>query len=573
MPRKLLVIALGIALALTLTSSLKPRGALAQQHAAKTLFQYLDELEDLDEAAQQQQGQQLVNAPNRRADEGKGPYKTLVIRGAMLIDGTGGPPRGPVDIVIENNRISRIQNAGTPGLAMRQNRQPRNADYEVDATGMYVLPGFIDMHVHAGGPPKNAEMEYAYKLWLAHGVTTVRGVPLGSNEMSVRDKERSAKNEIVAPRIVNYQRMGVGWGKGPVETPEAAREWVRWAAANGIDGLKLGSHRPEIMAALLDEAKKHGMGSTAHLNQEGVAQMNAIKAARLGLNTVTHFYGHFESLLKDYVVQPFPMDQNNSNEQDRFGQVARLWDKIYEPGSPQWKAYLEEHLKLGTVFDPTFNIYSAGRDLMRMRNADWHDKYTLPTLMDFYAPSRDAHGAYWYYWTTHDEIAWRNFYQVWFRLVNDYKKMGGRVTTGSDSGFIYQTYGFGYILELEMLQEAGFHPLEVIQAATMNGALTLHEPKGKPIEFGVVREGLCADLVIVDQNPLENLKVLYATGAVKLNDKTGKAERVGGIKWTVKDGIVYDAKQLLADVARMVEKQKQERAKMPASGQGSRTEK
>ena len=59
--------------------------------------------------------------------------------------------------------------------------------------------------------------------------------------------------------------------------------------------------------------------------------------------------------------------------------------------------------------------------------------------------------------------------------MNDYKKMGGRVTTGSDSGFIYQTYGFGYILELEMLQEAGFHPLEVIQAATMNGALTLNE--------------------------------------------------------------------------------------------------
>lgn len=573
MPRKIWVIALGFALALTLTSSLKPLGAQAQQHAAKTLFQYLDELEDLDEAAQQQQGQQLVNAPNRRADEGKGPYKTLVIRGAMLIDGTGGPPRGPVDIVIENNRISRIQNAGTPGLPMRQNRQPRNADYEVDATGMYVLPGFIDMHVHAGGPPKNAEMEYPYKLWLAHGVTTVRGVPLGSNEMSVRDKERSAKNEIVAPRIVNYQRMGVGWNKGPVETPEAAREWVRWAAANGVDGLKLGSHRPEIMAALLDEAKKHGMGSTAHLNQEGVAQMNAIKAARLGLNTVTHFYGHFEALLKDYVVQPWPVDQNNSNEQDRFGQVARLWDKIYEPGSPQWKAYLEEHLKLGTVFDPTFNIYSAGRDLMRMRNADWHDKYTLPTLMDFYAPSRDAHGAYWYYWTTQDEIAWRNFYQVWFKLVNDYKKMGGRVTTGSDSGFIYQTYGFSYILELEMLQEAGFHPLEVIQAATMNGALTLHEPKGKPIEFGVVREGLLADLVIVEENPLANLKVLYGTGAMKLNDKTGKAERVGGIKWTVKDGIVYDAKQLLADVARMVEKQKQERAKMPASGPGSRTEK
>ncbi len=109
--------------------------------------------------------------------------------------------------------------------------------------------------------------------------------------------------------------------------------------------------------------------------------------------------------------------------------------------------------------------------------------------------------------------------------MNDYKKMGGRVTTGSDSGFIYQTYGFGYINELEMLQEAGFHPLEVIQAATMNGALTLAEPKGKPLEFGVVRAGMLADMVIVDQNPLQNFKVLYGTGAraAERQDRPGRS--------------------------------------------------
>jgi imidazolonepropionase-like amidohydrolase len=499
---------------------------------------------------------ELLPAPNRRPDEGKGPYQTLVIRGATLIDGTGAPPQGPVDIVVQNNRIASIRSAGTPGVPMRANRDPQKANLELDATGMFVLPGFVDMHVHAGGAPKNAEAEYAYKLWLAHGVTTVRGVPMAANALTVKERERSARNEIVAPRIVNFQRPGMGWEKGPVTSPEIAREYVQWAAANGVDGLKLGAERPDIMAALLDEAKKVGFGSTAHLQQGGVAQMNAIKAARLGLNTVTHFYGHFEALLKDHVVQPWPVDMNASDEQWRFAQVARLWDKIHEPGSPEWKAYLQEHLKLGTVFDPTLTIYSAGRDLMRFRQAEWHEKYTLPSLMAFYTPSRTNHGSYWYYWTTEDEVAWRNFYQVWFRLVNDYKKMGGRVTTGSDSGFIYQTYGFGYINELEMLQEAGFHPLEVIQAATLNGAVTLAEPKRQSPEFGVVRAGMLADIVIVDQNPLENFKVLYATGALKLNDKTGKPEQVGGIKYTIKDGIVYDAKQLLADVAAMVEKQK-----------------
>jgi imidazolonepropionase-like amidohydrolase len=112
---------------------------------------------------------------------------------------------------------------------------------------------------------------------------------------------------------------------------------------------------------------------------------------------------------------------------------------------------------------------------------------------------------------------------------------------------------------MELLQEAGFHPLEVIRAATLHGAQALFEPKGKPIEFGVVRAGLLADLVIVPEDPIANLKVLYSTGAVRLNEATGQAERVGGIRYTIKDGIVYDAHQLLADVARMVAEQKAER--------------
>ena len=526
------------------------RGAAAQQSPTQPVRP----------AAQADESRETLRAaPDRRAEEGKGPFKTLVIRGVMLIDGSGAPPAGPMDVVVSGNRISAVRSAGTPGLPLRQNRGPQ-ADHEIDGAGMYLMPGFVDMHVHAGGAPKNVEAEYAYKLWLAHGVTTVRGVPLGGNAWSVREKERSAKNEIVAPRIYNYQRPGSGWDQGGIDSPEKAAAYVAWAAKNGVDGLKLGAERPEIMKALLDAAKAHGLGSTAHLQQSGVAHMNAIDAARLGLGTVTHFYGHFESLLKDYTVQPWPVDMNASDEQWRFGQVARLWDKIHEPGSPEWKAYLEEHRKLGTVFDPTLTIYSAGRHVTAFRNADWHDKYTLPTLMDFYTPSRSAHGSYWFDWTTEDEIAWRNFYQVWFRLMNDYKRMGGRVTTGSDSGFIYQTYGFGFVNELEMLQEAGFHPLEVVQAATMNGALTLAEPKRQSPEFGVVRAGMLADMVLVDQNPLRNFKVLYGNGHVKLNDATGRVERVGGVRYTIKDGIVYDARALLADVAAMVEKQKRARA-------------
>ena len=83
-------------------------------------------------------------------------------------------------------------------------------------------------------------------------------------------------------------------------------------------------------------------------------------------------------------------------------------------------------------------------------------------------------------------------------FINEYKNRGGRVTAGSDSGFIYQLYGFAYIRELELLQEAGFHPLEVIRSATMYGA----EALGMEKEIGTVEVGKLADFVILEENPI-----------------------------------------------------------------------
>jgi len=512
-------------------------------------------------AAAQDETPQMIPAPDRAADEGGGPYGKLIIRGATLIDGTGAPPIGPVDIVIENNRIVDIQSVGYPGLDIDEEDRPTDATREIDAHGQYVMPGIIDMHTHTGGRTKAPEAEYSYKLWMGHGITAVRGVPSSNLEFSINEKERSERNEIVAPRIFSYHTLGSGkeYEDQKILTPEAAREWVRYIAAAGADGLKLGSHRPAIMEAMLDEGKKQGLGSTAHLGQMGVAQMNAQDAARLGLGTLTHYYGLFEAMYENNDVQPWPVDMNYNNEQHRFGQVARQWSLIAGQGSDKWNALLAEFKELGFTLDPTFGIYSAGRDVMRVRNADWHKEYTLPTQWDYYTPNRESHGAYWFYWTTEDEIAWKNFYKVWMQFVNDYKNMGGRVTVGSDSGFIYQLYGFGTILEMEMLQEAGFHPLEVVRSATMYGAEALFEPKGQEIQFGVIRPGLLADLIVVNENPLENLKVLYATGAVRLNDETGLPERTVGIRYTIKDGIVYDAEKLRADVRQMVADQEAER--------------
>ncbi|MEZ5419722.1 MAG: amidohydrolase family protein [Vicinamibacterales bacterium] len=498
-------------------------------------------------------------APARKAGDGQGPFKKMVIRAVTVIDGTGGPPLSPMDIVIEGNRITDVRQAGWPGLPLAANREPRDADFEIDGRGMYVMPGFVDMHVHGSTSGKAPDLSYAYKLWLAHGVTTVRGVSLSSAAVSSAEKDRSAKNEIAAPRIFNYQTLGSGWSGGRITSPEKAREWVRWAAANNIDGIKFfnrGDETPEIDTAAIDEAHKNKMGTVAHLSQNNVAMFNARQAGDAHLDTVTHYYGHMESLLKDKTIQDFPIGYDYNNEQDRFGDIARIWNQTYEPGSPQWIEYLEHQKANHVTFDPTMNIYAASRDLMRARNADWHQAYTMPQLWNYFQSTRDNHGSYFYDWTTENEYHWKKFYERYMRLINDYKNMGGRVTVGTDSGFIWKTYGFAYVEELELLREAGFSPLEIIRSATMWGARTLYEPKGEAPPMGVVKAGMLADLVIVGENPLSNLKVLYGTGHERLNPQTNRLERVGGVKFTVKDGIVYDAKKLLAEVAAAVAAEK-----------------
>ena len=496
---------------------------------------------------------QVVKSPERA--EGEGPYDQMIIRGATLINGTGAPPIGPVDIVIEKNRITQIKVVGQPGVPIKDDNRPAaSADsYQLDAHGMYVLPGFVDMHGHIGGRSQGANAEYVFKLWMAHGITTIRDPSCGNGlDWVLEHKNKSLTNQITAPRIYAYTAFGQGSAK-PISSPEMAREWVRNNTRKGADGIKFFGARPEIMAAALDENRKLGKGSAMHHAQLDVGMWNVLHSARAGLTTMEHWYGLPEALFDTRTVQDYPLEYNYLNEQHRFEEAGRLWKQAAKPYSEHWNNVMNELLELGFTIDPTLNIYEASRDLQRARRAEWHEEYTMPSLWRFYRPSKISHGSYWHYWGTEQEVEWKKNYQLWMTFINEYKNRGGRVTTGSDSGFIFQLYGFAYIRELELLREAGFHPLEVIRSATMNGAEALKMQD----KIGSVHVGKYADFVIVEENPLVNLKALYGTGAIKLTEEN-EVVRVGGVKDTVKDGIVFDAKQLLEDVRKMVEKRKQE---------------
>ncbi|GAA4270900.1 amidohydrolase family protein [Aquimarina gracilis] len=485
-------------------------------------------------------------------DVSEGPFSQLIIRGATLINGNGSPPRGPVDIVVENNVIKSIVVVGYPGVPIDANKRPKlkPGGKEINAKGKYILPGFVDMHGHIGGVAQGAEADYVFKLWMAHGITTVREPSGRGVDWTMKLKRSSEKNEIIAPRIFAYTGFGQG-SKVPISSPEMARNWVRENAKKGADGVKFFGAAPEIMKAALDENKKLGLRSACHHAQIDVARWNVLNSARAGLTSMEHWYGLPEALFEDRTVQHYPLDYNYQNEQNRFEEAGRLWKQAAKPYSDHWNKVMNELLELDFTLDPTFNIYEASRDLQRARRAEWHEDYTLPSLWRFYQPSKISHGSYWHDWGTEQEVAWRENYLLWMTFVNEYKNRGGRVTVGSDSGFIFQLYGFAYVRELELLREAGFHPLEVIRSATLNGA----EALGVSNKIGSIEVGKFADFVIVDENPLKNLKVLYGTGAIRLTEDN-KVIRAGGVRYTIKDGIVYNAKKLLADVKRMVDEAK-----------------
>ena len=310
------------------------------------------------------QNEEVKKAPEVK--EGDGPYSMLIIRGVTLINGTGAPPMGPVDIVVKQNRIASIRQVGFPGVPIKSDYRPKldPGGKELDCTGMYLMPGFIDMHGHIGGSQAPVA-EYVFKLWMAHGITTIRDPSCGNGlDWVLDEKAKSEKNLITAPRIKAYTAFGMG-NKGPISTPEQARAWVNDNKLKGADGIKFFGAAPEIMDAALRENKRLGLRSACHHAQMDVARWNVVNSAEAGLTSMEHWYGLPEALLVGKTIQDYPLNYNYSNEQHRFEEAGKLWKQAAKPYSEKWNEVMNHLIRLDFTLDPTFNIYEASRDLHR----------------------------------------------------------------------------------------------------------------------------------------------------------------------------------------------------------------
>lgn len=480
-------------------------------------------------------------------------YARLVIRNAMLIDGRGTPPYGPVDILIEKDTIQDIFAVDPISLARYPSEWKRpEGDRIIDAVGMYVIPGLVDMHVHIPfdktkcGP---RGPEYAYKLFLAHGVTTLRTCGFDTDEQLIEHRRLSAENKLIAPRLVV-----LGSWPHDVNSVAEAKAAVNKLYALGVDGIKL-IPRPhvsvEIFRVLCEEVQKRQMkaGVAIHIPQN--SELDAAIASDAGKDalSIEHTYGIPQAALPG--TQQFPANYNYANELDRFRWSGYIWTEA-DQYPEMVMDILDFMIANGTVWCPTMVVYEGHRDVGRVQTMKWHNKYTVPHLWTHWDPAPGHHATHFFEWTTADEIAWKEKYRIWMKYLKYFFEQGGTITVGSDTAFIYALFGFSTIRELELLQEAGIHPIDIMKIATTNATTSM----GLTKLAGGVKKGGTADLAIVDGNPLENFKVMYGTGVMRYSSDRATMVPGGGVRWTIKNGIVFDAKALLRDVEEYVAEMK-----------------
>jgi imidazolonepropionase-like amidohydrolase len=411
----------------------------------------------------------------------------IALVGGTLIDGTGHEPIPDSVVVIEKGRIvdagpkSRVK---IPGGAQK-----------IDARGKTILPGLWDMHAHF------EQVEWG-PIYLAAGATTVRDC---GNEFefitAVRDAVVNSRG--LGPRLL---LAGIVDGTGPlalgvarVDTPEEARVWTDKYHDAGFQQMKIySSVKLEEVKDVAEEAHRLGMTVTGHV-PEG---LNAYQVIEAGQDQINHI-----SYIADIMTPPLP---EGASRLDRANAAANI--DLKSPEAQKAIAFLVQH---GTVVDPTVALFefftaSSVKPPVTIEPGVAHVAPELQAILAEAGPP-----------TPHTELQ-EKIVQKDLAIIGALHHAGVPIVAGTD-----QTVpGYSLYREIELYAQAGFTPMEAIQAATIVPARVM----GLDKELGTVEAGKRADLIILDASPLESI------------------HNIRKVEFVITNGVLYNCAELWRSV-------------------------
>ena len=383
--------------------------------------------------------------------------RTIALTGARVIDGTGSDPLDESVVIIKNNVIERVGKKGQTDI-------PEGAEVE-DVTGLTLLPGLIDAHYH------NDDSRAIPALFLSKGITSIRD-PGAWND--VYDSARMSGKPIprlflTGPHIDMYP-PAYPENSYLVRDPEEGRLAVALFESQGATAIKVYFRLPiSIIRAICEEAHERGIPVTGHLE---IA--NARDAINAGLDGIEHVTSFGTCLLPLREAEKYKQLILGSNEARRSGRYE-AWNSIRMEGNPVVDSLAAFLAEKGTFISPTLAVFerqSADRDSVEVSG--------FKNMVQFVGLAHDA---------------------------------GAKVVVGSHTWVPYAELGFAYFREMELLQDAGMSPMEIIQGATRVNAEFLRIAE----RLGTIEQGKLADLVLVEGDPLKDISAMRNVKKVMLN--------------------------------------------------------
>jgi len=417
-----------------------------------------------------------------------------VIEGGTLIDGTTGPPITNAVVVVRGNRIAAVGKKGAVTY-------PKEARV-IRAESKFILPGLIDLHVHYA--------EWHGELNLAHGVTTVKdtGNPV---EWLEAISKAIADGRVVGPRL--YYTGNSLTSRAPVRdhhiglaNPEMGRRAVRVLKEHGSVAVKVHQQiTPELLGAVTDEAHKLNMPVTGHLRRIG-----AREAVLAGIDGLEHATG---------IPRSAGANPDLLKTDDPENDVVGYYDDLYEAAEMQEEKYaplvkllIEKKVIIVPTMITWFRVASDHRTAYAREDAEYAKIEALRYVPEglrrmwqtsaIYEPPSAA-----------DEHRFRTAYAKMSRFLKLFHDSGGNLLAGS--AVSVSILGLSFQRELEMLVELGLSPREVIEIATRRNAEFLRQDG----RLGTINVGKLADLIIVDRNPLDDIKNIRKISLVMKDGK------------------------------------------------------